>query len=225
MIKVDNFKLIESLLFDRLDERDDKDSVIFGRIIRRRKENPGEQSGEYIVKRYTFTSKKTFILRQQEIKDLCHLFNARFYITTNVKSIKNIAQDISERVPKLIRSEQYYFFKRIFDNTGDANKGIKDYRLWVFDIDDKEYADPIIKYMMDNQFGRLYGIVPTINGTHLLVEPHDTRYIYNNEVNDISADGDGSLRLKDMFDIKKNALTLIYYNDRLEAESDNRDDK
>lgn len=208
MVKVDNFKLIESLLFDKLDASGNDDNVIVGRIIRRKKENPDYPS-EYIVKRYTFRSKEIFIERQDEIKKLCHMFNARFYISVNIKSTKDIAYDISVKVPHLIRSEQYYFFRRIFDDTADANVGVKGYRLWVFDIDERSYITPVIEYMTENYTGHLNGIVPTINGIHLLVDPHDTRYLNNTM---IEVDG-VSLKLKDMIDIKKNALTLAYYSD------------
>lgn len=211
MAKVDNFKLIEGLLFDSLDSNvtTNSDKILTGRIIRRKKENPDKPS-EYIVKRYTFASKEKFIEYQDEIKDLCHMYNARFYISTNVKSMKDIAFDISERVPNLIRNEQYFFFRRIFDDSADANKGIKKYRLFVFDIDNKDVIDEVISHLINLKkfIGNSMGVVHTLNGAHLLMTPHDTRYLHDDKVNLLP----GGLRLNEVIDLKQNALTLVYYN-------------
>lgn len=210
MVKVDNFKLIECILFDNL-PADNTENVLVGRIIRRRKENPEDPTGDYIVKRYTFMSKEKFVEAQEEIIKLCHLFNARFYISTNLKSLKDIALDISEKVPSLIRKEQFHFFKRLFDDSADANQGIRASQLWVFDIDDKSYVDPVVRYLVAHYPDKLCGIVNTVHGAHILMKPHDTKYIYDTHENCVSADG--SLRLSDMIDVKKNSLTLVYYSD------------
>jgi len=52
-MKVDNFKLIEEILFKGFPEEvsNKSDMVVLGRIIRRRKENPEDERGDYIVKR------------------------------------------------------------------------------------------------------------------------------------------------------------------------------
>jgi len=214
MSKVDNFKLVESLLFDKLDTNvtTNSDKIIVGRIIRRKKENPEEKS-EYIVKRYTFANKEDFVKYQDEIKKLCAMYNARFYVATSIKSMRDIAFDISEKVPNLIRHEQYYFFRRIFDDTADANLGIKEHKLWVFDVDDKSHVTPVLEYLVKSglMLTHFAGMVPTINGSHILMKPHDIRYIHDNKVNALSEDG--SLRLCDVVDVKKNALTLVYYSD------------
>ena len=46
--------------------------------------------------------------------------------------MKEITFEIAETIPGLIRKEQYYFIRRIFDNTADANKGCK--RTQVMDF-------------------------------------------------------------------------------------------
>ena len=214
MAKINNFALVEGLLFNKLDTNvtTNSDKIIVGRIIRRKKENPDEKS-EYIVKRYTFANKEDFIKYQDEIKKLCAMYNARFYIGVSIKSMKDIAFDISEKVPTLIKHEQYYFFRRIFDDTADANVGVKEHRLWVFDVDNKDHVNPLLEYFIRNGLLTPYfaGMVPTINGAHILMRPHDTRYIHDNKRNMLTEDG--SLRLTDVVDVKKNALTLVYYND------------
>jgi hypothetical protein len=214
-MEVNNFEKIERIIFDKLDKeiKTDTDNVVLGRIIRRRKENPDDPRGEYIVKRYSFATKEKFIEAQDEIKELCRIFNARFYGAVNIKSMKEIAYDIAETLPGILRKEQYYYVRRIFDNTADANKGVKEYRLWIFDIDNKDHLGPILRYMFDNKLTEhVVDVIPTLNGSHLLVKPHDTRYITKAEVD---VDGETFL-LKDIVDIKKNAMTVAYYFDNEE---------
>lgn len=214
-MEVNNFKLIETLLFDKLDKEitTKTDYVILGRIIRRRKENPEDPRGEYIVKRYSFATKDRFLESIDEIKELCHVFNARFYIEVNIKSMKEITFEIAETIPGLIRKEQYYFIRRIFDNTADANKGVKEHRLWIFDIDDKAHLGPVLRYLSDNKLSVfIAGVFPTINGAHVLLNPHDIRYMDMAEINV----GEETLTLKQIADVKKNAMTLIYYKNKEE---------
>lgn len=207
MAKVDNFKLVESILFGNMNSEvtTNSDKVLLGRIIRRKKENP-DKSNEYIVKRYTFANKESFIRYQDEIKDLCRMYNARFYLSVCVKSMKEIALDISEKVPGLIRNEQYFFFRRIFDDVADANKGIKGLRLWVFDIDDKNVIEEVVERLIElRQFGEAWGMIYTLNGAHLLMRPHDIRYMKETILS-------SGLRLSEVVDVKQNALTLVYFD-------------
>lgn len=214
-MEVNNFKMIETLLFDKLDEQitTKTDYVVLGRIIRRRKENPDDPRGEYIVKRYSFATKDKFLKVIHEIKELCHVFNARFYVEVNIKSMKDIAFDVAETLPRLIRKEQYYFIRRIFDNTADANKGVRGLRLWIFDIDNKTHLGPVLKYLSDNKLAEnVVEVFPTINGAHILLKPHDLRYMDTAEINL----GEETLALKKIADIKKNAMTLVYYKSKEE---------
>lgn len=214
MAKVDNFKLVESLFYGQLQTKikTDSDLVILGRIIRRKKENPDKKS-EYIVKRYTFVNLEQFIESQGEIKELCRMYNARFYLSVNIKSMKEIAYDISERVPNLIRNEQFYFFRRIFDDVADANLGVKGTRLWVFDVDDVEHINVVITHLVSAGTFNLHsaGVIHTLNGAHLLMRPHDIRYM-DAIITDIPGLSGLPLKLSDIVDIKKNAMTLVYYD-------------
>ena len=210
-MEVNNFDRIEKVLCSKLDSdvTTVTDKVLLGRIIRRRKENPDDPRGEYIVKRYSFATKEKFVEAQEEIKNLCRMFNARFYLNVNIKSMKEIAFDIAEIIPGLLRKEQYYFVRRIFDNTADANKGLRDHRMWIFDIDNKEHLGPVVKYLVDmGTADKLVDIIPTINGAHILIEPHDVRYMTKAEVKV----GEDAFILKDIVDVKKNAMTLVYYD-------------
>jgi hypothetical protein len=218
-MKVDNFRIIEELIFSKL-EKNNQDNVILGRIIRRRKENPGDPTGDYIVKRYSFLNVEDFAEREEEIKRLCHMFNARFYVSTCIKSLKEIAFDISEKTPKLIRTGQYYFFRRIFDDTADANVGLRDHKVWVFDIDDKREVNNVIEYMRLWHADLLLGVIPTPNGAHILVKPFDPKLIDGMETvplfdenHELIKTEKGYKTMRDIIDIKKNSLTVAYYSD------------
>lgn len=208
-MKVNNFSLINSLLFTLLDDENirdrakDKfsynDKVLFGSVMRRSKENPEKPT--YIVKRYMFKSSQEFLEREEEIKSLCHLFNARFYISTTVKSLKSIAFDMSIEIPRIIKEESYPFVRRMFDSVADSNKGVRtSYRYWIVDIDDMSHSKEVLKHLIDNAGSFVGGIVPTVSGIHILVEPHDMTYLYDSP-------------LKEFADVKKNNMTLVYYSD------------
>lgn len=211
---VDNFKEIREYLFKLLEsykeDNDTEDIILPGRIIRRKKENPYKES-EYIVKRYYFKNEQQLIDAEEEIKELCKMYNARFYLSVNFKSIKDVAYDISIETPKLIRSGQYWKFKRIFDSTVDSNKGVKELRRWIFDIDDPYYFDDIILFLHNNKGNEHVDTVfKTLNGYHIIVKPHDTRYIDKGSKN---TDDANLILPKNIIDVKKNAMTLVYYSE------------
>lgn len=217
--KVDNFDQITEAFFENLDELNkkenlhDKDKVIFGKIIRRERENPDKPN--YIVKRYMFKSKKEFLELRDEIKEMCHFFNARFYISTNIKSLKSIAGMMAVEMTKAFVNEEYAFARRLYDSVSDRSAGLREYQNWIIDIDsnDQEIVDKVIDIVNENEKAMLHKpkgngkviqhIVKTLNGTHLLVRPHDIKYL-NLDRNQANID----LTL----DVKKNAVTLVYYN-------------
>ena len=71
-------------------------------------------------------------------------------------------------------------------------------KLWMIDADGKSPEDPvideIIEYIEDHR-GTYYAVVPTVNGCHIITSRFDPRFF----------------KFEDC-ELKRNAFTLLYYN-------------
>jgi hypothetical protein len=72
-------------------------------------------------------------------------------------------------------------------------------KLWMIDADGRSVEDvnDIIDYVEKNR-GIYYTVVPTVNGCHIITSRFDPRF-FNESFKDC--------------EIKRNAFTLLYYND------------
>lgn len=206
---IDNFEQVTELLFSRLDEVNasdefnEDDKVLIGSVIRRTKENPDKKT--YVVKRYCFKSKKEFLELREEIKEYCHMFNARFYLATNIKSLQSIAFDMSIEMPKIIKNKEFNYARRLWDSVSDSNTGLRPEQLWIVDIDeqDEEFIKELTHTINNHPRSKegqatVVATIKTLNGVHLLTTPHDIRYLEKHP-------------RRAEFDIKKNAKTVVYY--------------
>lgn len=200
---VDNFEKLADIIFSPLSElnKDNRDHIIAGQVIRRSKDGGGK---DFVVRRYKFDSKEVFLMRKEEIVNLCEAFEARFYISVNIKSQKSIAFDMSIQMPLLIRNETYHLAQHLYDSVVGSNTGIREYQNWILDLDDineeefdEWFKEAHVKYL----FGKVRGSSKTFGGYHVFVKPFDIREFSKDELNK-------------GLEVKKNALTLVYYNRR-----------
>lgn len=215
---INNFEIIENVIFKHLPEKrhgltpQELDKVVFGRIIRRKKENPDKPDG-YIVKRYMFKTLEQFRDTQEEIKELCKVFNARFYVSTNIKSLEEITFDMVEEIPIILRRKQYHLTRRLFESAADINRGIKESRLWILDIDDikqnSQEFDELVEELLEHLDGNnIEAVIETVNGYHVLIKPQNLMWLDKDE------------ELSRKIELKRNALTLAYYEPRETQETD-----
>lgn len=175
---VDNFKKFKELFFSVLDMNNTgkvKDYFIKGIIIKRKKDNPDEKR-DVFISTYYFTSSSQFEDRMEEIKTICDALNARFYVNPTIKSFKNVAFDMSEKVPVKIRHGSFSGMKTLFDSTVDENTGA--FRTWILDLDTTpvinldDINDMIARFKEANADIYL-GEVSTVTGKHVFVRPHN----------------------------------------------------
>ena len=115
---------------------------------------------------------------------LCEMFNARAYISVNPSSYKKCAIKMIKELAEVIDNENYKAILSLPETCAGkyAAEGVD--KTWIVDLDGimtKEEAEPYIQFIAD-EFNAGKGCknwminwIPTVNGSHLLVNPFDVR--------------------------------------------------
>lgn len=200
MKEVDNFKLMSELL-EWISEKDDGQHFFFVQLLIRKKDGNREQSGNNknrLVKSYAIRSRNELFLKEQEIKAICKLTNARAYIHPAVRTWKGVAGEILKECASMYVDQNFSGFRNLFEAA--AGKTWKDKR-WVVDLDDAaDRADEIEEFIEKEcrPLGskKVLWRVPTVHGVHLITRAFDL----------------GTFRKAfSTIDVHKNNPTLLYY--------------
>lgn len=130
------------------------------------------------------------------IKEICDKINARCYIEMNRKDIFQCQLECIKRLAECIE-HQTTKSRAIMDSVV-AGAPSRD-KLWMIDADGKTPDDPVIGDIIEyieNRRGTHYAVIPTVNGCHIITSRFDPR----------------DFQFEDC-EIKRNAFTLLYYND------------
>lgn len=130
------------------------------------------------------------------IKEICDKINARCYIELNRK---NIFQCQLECIKRLVECIEHGTTKsRTIMDSVVAGAPSRD-KLWMIDADGykPDNITNIIEYIKENR-GVYFITIPTVNGCHIITSRFDPRF-FNESFKDC--------------EIKRNAFTLLYYND------------
>ena len=128
------------------------------------------------------------------IKEICDKINARCYIELNRKNIFQCQLECIKRLAECI--EHSTTKSRTIMDSVVAGAPSRD-KLWMIDCDtpDDSIIYDIIEYIK-NHNGTHYAVIPTVNGCHIITSRFDPR----------------DFKFEDC-EIKRNAFTLLYYND------------
>ena len=189
---VDNIESIRKILeFDKFGK------FYFISIMQRNKDGTNVASSHDSCRRirtfYVF-SLEEFDKIVSFIKEICDKIGARCYIELNrkdifkcqIECIKRLAECIEHRTTK----------SRTIMDSVVAGAPSRD-KLWMIDCD--THDDPIIYDIIEyikNHNGTHYAVIPTVNGCHIITSRFDPR----------------DFKFEDC-EIKRNAFTLLYYND------------
>ena len=189
---VDNIELIrKTLKFDKLGE------FYFISIMQRNKDGIKVASSHDSCRRirtfYVF-SLEEFDKITPFIKEICDKINARCYIELNRKDIFQCQLECIKRLAECI--EHHTTKSRTIMDSVVAEAPSKD-KLWMIDCDtsNDSIIHDIIEYVK-NCNGTYYATIPTVNGCHIITSRFDSR----------------DFKFEDC-EIKRNAFTLLYYND------------
>lgn len=191
-MQIDNFNQIHNLI-----KADDSEFLYEAQIIRRGKDHPELPAANQLIKTLCIHGKEDLLKHYDEIVKLCEMFEARAYFSlqrkSNKKCIENAIKCYADRlyIGDTKRPEAIWWHA--------VGTTIPEKKLWVVDVDSKDLdlVSKIISYIEKQQpFKNPVGVVPTLNGFHIISHPFNC----SNFSNDISGD----------VEIKKHGLTLLY---------------
>lgn len=189
---VDNIELIRKTLeFDKFGE------FYYISIMQRNKDGIKVASSHDSCRRirtfYVF-SLEEFDKITPFIKEICDKINARCYIELNRKDIFKCQLECIKRLAECI--EHRTTKSRTIMDSVVAEAPSRD-KLWMIDCDtsNDSIIHDIIEYVK-NHSGTHYATIPTVNGCHIITSRFDPR----------------DFKFEDC-EIKRNAFTLLYYND------------
>lgn len=182
-MRVDNFDLIaHSLLFSEdLAPEIAGDRFYMVQIMTRTKDT-GEKPRHI---RTLFVESREYLLSHKDmIVKLCEMFNARAYISVNRSSYKTGALKMLKELADILENGNYKGVLSLPETVAGKYTCAGSDKKWVVDLDGvttDEGRRPYIDFIM-NEYNEGRGkpngeiiVVPTPNGSHLLVTPFDVR--------------------------------------------------
>ena len=182
-MRVDNFDLIaHSLLFSEdLAPEIAGDRFYMVQIMTRTKDT-GEKPRHV---RTLFVESREYLLSNKDmIVKLCEMFNARAYISVNRSSYKTGALKMLKELADILENGNYKGVLSLPETVVGKYTCAGSDKKWIVDLDGvttDEGRRPYIDFIM-NEYNEGRGkpngeiiVVPTPNGSHLLVTPFDVR--------------------------------------------------
>jgi len=191
---VDNIKSLRSTL-----EFDNPEEFYYISIMQRNKDGvkvAGSHDNARRIRTFYVFTLEDFNKVTDFIKEICDKLNARCYIEMNRKNIFQCQLECIKRLAECI--EHRTTKSRAIMDSVVAGAPSRD-KLWMIDCDGKNPGDPIIDEIIEyveNHHGKHYAVLPTVSGCHIITSRFDPRFFQFEDC-----------------ELKRNAFTLLYYND------------
>jgi hypothetical protein len=171
---IDTFDKIKNLLVF-----ESSDDFYYLQILQRKKENSHLGSNSRVIKNYYIGSVDYLENKYDEIKTLCHIFNARAMLRLNKRSYSKVAFKTMQNMSNSMANGEYSFIKKSYDRACGNGHNDKN-KKWILDIDGKinviEIKTIITFIHKCSPVGAKYIIyLPTKNGLHLITKPFDLK--------------------------------------------------
>ena len=196
MKEVNNFEQIKSLL-----DFDGKSIYLVWLVLRNKDGNTSAKGNNRnrTIKSYYFQDMKHFEEREQEIIDICKMFNCRAYICLNKKPLENVFFEIQDNLTDRIRQFIHGQITGINGMLDHAvmKAGTDGNKRWIIDVDTLDeniiniFEEDINKARSGHDINVITRI-PTAHGVHIVTHPFN--------INDTGVSRD----------VKKEGLTLLY---------------
>lgn len=197
---VNNFNEIAELLtFNNNDE------FYFLQILQRKKDNPnikGTNNNSRVVKTYYIRSVEHLLSKEDEIINICCLFNARAGINLNRRSFKKCALQTARLILDQIANNDYNHAKNAFNSICGRYSSETD-KKWMLDYDEELLKFDEITDIENNLYKcrpigeKIIQIIKTKNGQHIITKPFKIK------------EADHILK-KYQLDIHKNNPTILF---------------
>ena len=169
-MSIDNIeKILPFLQFDN------KNDFYFLSILQRKKENPQLGSNSRVIKNYYITSQDYLLNRYEEIKTLCHTFNARAMIRLNRRSFEKVGFKCLENIANTMQNREYNHLKKSYDRACGLLNNERAKR-WVLDVDEPFTVEKL--YEIDCEIlkitdfvDKVVSVIPSKNGFHIITSP------------------------------------------------------
>ena len=190
---IDVFEKIKELIVFESD-----DDFYYLQILQRKKENPQLGSNSRVIKNYYIGSVDYLESRYEEIRNLCHQFNARAMLRLNKRSYSKVAFKTMQNIANSMTNGEYSFIKKSYDKACRNGHNDKN-KTWIIDIDgdfDDEWLLGMIRFI-DNckpEGNKLVTQLPTKNGIHLITKPFDLQD-FKNKYSEIDIHKDNPINL------------------------------
>lgn len=196
MKEVNNFEQIKSLL-----DFDGKSIYLVWLVLRNKDGNTNAKGNNRnrTIKSYYFQDMKHFEEREQEIIDICKMFNCRAYICLNKKPLENVFFEIQDNLTDRIRQFIHGQITGINGMLDHAvmKAGTDGNKRWIIDVDTLDeniinmFEEDINKARSSHDINVITRI-STAHGVHIVTHPFN--------INDTGVSRD----------VKKEGLTLLY---------------
>lgn len=169
-------KILKFLVFES------NDDFYYLQILQRKKENSNLGSNSRVIKNYYINSIDYLESRYDEIKQLCHMFNARAMLRLNKRSYQKVGFKTIQNVANSMSNGEFMFIKKSYDRACGNGHNDK-YKKWIIDIDNEEVSPLMLSYINYHcePYGKtvsdskIYDILPTKNGYHVITMPFNTK--------------------------------------------------
>jgi len=156
-----------------------KDDFYYLQIIQRKKENDSLKSNSRVIKNYYITSKRQLEdIFDDEIIEICEVFNARAMIRLNKRSFVKVALKALVNVGNVIANGEHQFVRKAYDRA--CGKGNNDpVKKWILDVDGQfteKWVDELEEFITNQKpvGEKIKEIIPSKTGVHFIVKPFDT---------------------------------------------------
>ena len=180
---VDCLDAIKSLLVF-----ESEDDFYFLQILQRKKENAELGSNSRVIKNYYIKSVQNLLDRYDEIKALCHLFNARASLRLNKRSFEKVGFKSLENIANTMQHKEYKHLMNSYDRACGLLNNEKT-KKWIVDIDKEEviWLEQIINSIQPCEplGNKIIVQLPTKSGIHLITTPFNVMQFKENFKNEL----------------------------------------
>lgn len=173
---LNNFELLSKNLHFR-DEHD----FYFIQVLQRKKDNPDNKKSVRVINTYYVYSLEAFENMMPDIIHMCETRKARAYLNPNVLNDVKVGFEVNSIIANMLKNGDFKNIRNAYNSACGSCKCAGGDKLWLIDLDGDSIAlkDEIREYLksVNPNIGedKVKMEVPTRNGLHLLVKPHDPR--------------------------------------------------
>lgn len=155
------------------------DDYYFLQILRRKKDNPDNESNSTIIKSYYIKNIEYLEKKYDEIIKLCDMFNARASLRLNKRSFRKTSLMAMEIMLKNGIMEGWEFSRRAYDSAAGKHHNDKN-KKWIVDIDNNPSYDTINEFKSfisecEPIGNKIIDILKTKSGAHIITKPFNTK--------------------------------------------------